>query len=149
MTPSEKRAKDILERDGWEVINSGWPDFIAIKKDGTLKFVEVKGHKDRLHGNQLRVHEILRTLGLEVEVMQFGTPGLEPVPLPKGYCPHCGEVVYIRTNGIPFQHAQNNPDGKEICPQEPGEFVIDSSDGSTYWKSRAYDYPVTMLSEGN
>lgn len=67
------------EADGWEVCQSGWPDFMLYKEEtNEVIFVEVKSiptkyelkHKKPMGGtlapNQRRVHDIFKNLGLPI-----------------------------------------------------------------------------------
>jgi ribosomal protein S27E len=38
----EKKAKELYEKEGWEVINKGAPDFLLIKRDKHRKIISVK-----------------------------------------------------------------------------------------------------------
>lgn len=62
----EKKAKARYEAEGWEVLTSGWPDFLLVKKcaDGTLelKGVEAKSKGDKLRPNQRRTLAALSTV---------------------------------------------------------------------------------------
>jgi len=139
MTPSEEIAKKQLEEEGWTVLNDGWPDFLAFRPDGTVRFIEVKGDKDSVRFNQQKVHDVLRSLGLNVEVMQFGEPGRPAVRVRKGKCPHCGEIVCVRKDGRAYAHVGERCPGQDkmICPDEP----FNDSDDDSYEKSMKY--PVT------
>jgi len=73
MTPFEAVVASKLIEQGYEVLTSGWPDFCAVKttEDSVeVRFIEVKGRGDVLRSSQQKLHKILRTLGLEVEVIQ-------------------------------------------------------------------------------
>lgn len=64
MNAFEKRVKHHLEKEGWEVLYTGWPDFLAIKRDENGKIterkaVEVKSESDSIRDNQ---HEMLAAL---------------------------------------------------------------------------------------
>jgi hypothetical protein len=49
---------------GWEVLKSGWPDFLIIK-DNKVVFVEVKSEWDVLKPNQILMLNILAGLGMK------------------------------------------------------------------------------------
>ena len=49
---AEEQLRDLSEKEGWEVIHKGWPDFACIR-DGEMMFVEVKGYK----GEMLKKHQ--------------------------------------------------------------------------------------------
>ena len=68
LNESERRVYDALRRDGYSVYRHGWPDFLAIR-DNKAKFVDVKGALKKLGGAQIRMHEALRSCGLDVEVI--------------------------------------------------------------------------------
>jgi hypothetical protein len=68
-TLSEWSVATRLIREGWELHRRGWPDFLAVK-DGKLRLIEVKAGKDKLTEEQKRVHELLRSAGLDVEVVR-------------------------------------------------------------------------------
>lgn len=73
MTPFEAVIASKLIEQGYDVLTSGWPDFCAIKKEGDVtevRFIEVKGRGDVLRPSQQKLHKVLMTLGLEVEVIQ-------------------------------------------------------------------------------
>lgn len=69
---AEREVCMALEKDGWEVIKRGWPDFLAVR-DGEIRFIEVKPDSRRkMKPQQKRVAKILARLGIEVEIL---TPG--------------------------------------------------------------------------
>jgi len=54
----ENSVKETYRKDGWEVLDSGWPDFLAVKmKDGKriVQAVEAKSKTDAFRGKQLDV----------------------------------------------------------------------------------------------
>ena len=57
-----------LEKDGWEVFTTGWPDFICLKDD-KVRVIEAKGIEKKLTKAQIRTHELLSKLGVKVEVL--------------------------------------------------------------------------------
>ena len=73
----EQKAKARYIADGWEVLDSGWPDFLLVKKrdDGTLelKGVEAKSKNDKLRSNQQRLLAALSTV-LKIRIVGEG-PG--------------------------------------------------------------------------
>lgn len=73
MTPFEAVVAQDLIAQGYTVLTSGWPDFCVVKQAGEsteVRFIEVKGLGDKLRANQQKIHNILRILGFEVEVIQ-------------------------------------------------------------------------------
>lgn len=54
----QTQVKQELEQNGWEVLDSGWPDFLCIK-DGKIKLIEVKAPGDVVRPNQKKVLDIL------------------------------------------------------------------------------------------
>lgn len=77
MNKFEREVANKLESEGWTVLNSGWPDFLAIKKNAKgkweLKAVEVKSRGDSLRPNQCEMLDALSTI-LPVRIMVQG-PG--------------------------------------------------------------------------
>ena len=71
--PREQAVIDRLQADGFEVLNKGWPDLLAVK-DYEVVAVEVKRKQKRktkkmgLSAHQRRVIEILRGAGIDVQV---------------------------------------------------------------------------------
>ena len=72
----ENEVKKELEKDGWRVIDRGWPDFVCIKGD-QIRFVEAKGPDAYLKPAQKLMHQILAGLGIIVEVIK-SKPREEP-----------------------------------------------------------------------
>lgn len=67
MTRAEQLVCQKLMADGYEVINRGWPDLLA-SKDGQVRAIEVKTGKDFVKPDQAKCHELLRSIGVPVEV---------------------------------------------------------------------------------
>ena len=42
LTPSERIVADRLHSEGAAVYRTGWPDFLVVRADGRIEFVEVK-----------------------------------------------------------------------------------------------------------
>jgi hypothetical protein len=67
-----------LENAGYEVLKGGWPDLLAAK-DGGLRFIEIKGPGDKLSAKQARLHKLLLSIGIKVEVvtprLYYGSEG--------------------------------------------------------------------------
>ena len=60
MNKFEKKMKKEFEKRGWEVLHSGWPDFLLIKRNDAgkvseIQALEVKSEKDRLRSNQQKM----------------------------------------------------------------------------------------------
>lgn len=62
-----------LKADGWTVHKHGWPDFLAVKGN-KVRVIEVKSNADKRRQSQIAVHEALRLLGIEVEVLLVDNP---------------------------------------------------------------------------
>ena len=67
MQNAEKRLREQALREGYEVLHSGWPDFLLVK-DGKAIFVEVKGRSNEIQENQFRLLKVLEGLGLYVRI---------------------------------------------------------------------------------
>lgn len=65
----QNRIRKSLERDGWEILRGGWPDFICLK-EGKLRFIEAKNPHGKLTRLQKKVHEILTSFGMDIEVVR-------------------------------------------------------------------------------
>jgi len=59
----EEDLRARLEREGWQVMHTGWPDFLCVKGNQTI-FVEAKTDNGRLSKEQAFVLDHLRKLGL-------------------------------------------------------------------------------------
>lgn len=70
MTPAEQYIADLLERNGFDYVHSGWPDFIAVK-DGKVQVIEVKTGQDEVRPNQAKCHAMLEQAGLLVNVLHI------------------------------------------------------------------------------
>ena len=73
MNDLEKQVKNFLERNEWEVIRNGWPDFLCIKESefkAAVMAIEVKSSTDKLSENQLLIHKILKKAGIAVYVIK-------------------------------------------------------------------------------
>jgi hypothetical protein len=75
MNRPEAKVAATYQRKGWQVYRNGWPDLLCYWAKGrknrppTLKFVEVKGPGDSLHGNQHEVLALLARAGFVVSVV--------------------------------------------------------------------------------
>jgi len=65
----EKEIKSILLDMGYEVLEKGWPDFLAFKNDRMI-FVECKSEKDRPLKHQERLLNVLCAFGMEVYIIR-------------------------------------------------------------------------------
>jgi Holliday junction resolvase len=73
---AERETVERLEGEGYEVLSRGWPDFIAIHPNGTIRFIEVKPRRHRrVKPTQQRVHSILSRFGIHVEVWRSSQTG--------------------------------------------------------------------------
>lgn len=61
---AEEQLRGKLEKEGWEVLHYGWPDFACVKGD-EMMFVEVKSHRgEMLKSEQHFILTHLAKLGL-------------------------------------------------------------------------------------
>lgn len=75
--PSELKVIRDLEKEGYEVLKRGWPDFIAFK-GSTVRFIEVKRlttsrgklSRSELKPDQIKVADILKQFGITVELVR-------------------------------------------------------------------------------
>ena len=99
MNKFERKVADKLEAEGWTVLNSGWPDFLAVKKKANgkweLKAVEVKSKKDSLRPNQCEMLDALSTI-IPVRIMVEGP----------GFGENESEIATLV-----FHHDEENPGG--------------------------------------
>lgn len=68
MNAREAKVREELERDGWQVIRQGVPDFLAVK-GSKLIAVEVKSPTDKLSTHQERAVGLLQQANIEVRVV--------------------------------------------------------------------------------
>lgn len=76
MNKSENKVRKELEADGYSVLHTGWPDFIAFKP-GEAKWIEVKTKGTYLATNQRRMAKALfmaTKLPYEVRYVYKDTP---------------------------------------------------------------------------
>ena len=64
MNKFENKVREDFEREGWEVLTSGWPDFLLVKRDSAgktkeIQALEVKSKKDDLRSNQKEMLYVL------------------------------------------------------------------------------------------
>lgn len=67
MNLSERIVASQLEGVGYTILNSGWPDFLAVSDDQIIA-VEVKLEGHIVPKHQLAVHDALRRCGLDVRI---------------------------------------------------------------------------------
>lgn len=75
LTPHEQAVAEQLEREGWKLQRSGWPDWIAYKMDEqgrvvAVRKIEAKADNAKVSDNQRLTFELLRYLGIRVEIIQ-------------------------------------------------------------------------------
>jgi hypothetical protein len=59
----------LAEAKGYEVLRYGWPDMLLYRaSDKKAVFLEVKAPTDKMNNYQQRMHQVLRELGLNVQV---------------------------------------------------------------------------------
>lgn len=75
---AERAVIQQLEAEGYKVLARGWPDLLAYRGD-ELRFIEVKP-KDlaRPSRHQRKLHRVLRSIGIQVEVIRPGVTGVTP-----------------------------------------------------------------------
>lgn len=76
MNQREEIVFNKSKKDGWEVLNKGYPDFLLWKeKTNEAIFIEVKAKpykgnsQGQLTKNQKKMHQVLRKLGFVVKVV--------------------------------------------------------------------------------
>ena len=63
----EALVKQEAEKLGWEVLDKGWPDYLFWDKwTNTAILVEVKSCTDTVKKHQRKIHNILKSCGLNV-----------------------------------------------------------------------------------
>lgn len=107
MNDNERIVREMYERDGWNVIRSGYPDFLMFRGNLRstpieIRAVEVKSDFDRIGEHQQMNHEVLERAGIRTFVVWVDENGKikedtrsafersEPKP-PEMCCPRCGE----------------------------------------------------------
>lgn len=88
---AEDQLREKLEKEGWEVLHKGWPDFACLNSKGEMLFIEVKAYKgEMLKKEQHRILTSMAKLGLNCfkwtpdglfERISPSTPFIEPKPL--------------------------------------------------------------------
>jgi hypothetical protein len=65
----ELKAIVMAKAKGYEVLRHGWPDMLLYRaSDKKAVFLEVKSPTDKVNAYQRRMHQILKELGLDVQV---------------------------------------------------------------------------------
>jgi hypothetical protein len=104
---SEQYVKNALQKEGWNVMHKGYPDFLCYKIiDNKLKiqFIEVKSGNSRLTTDQRKMKEILEKVGLLVSIYCIDEQAIKSVnfscdrcgrniPNNTKYCSECRDVV--------------------------------------------------------
>jgi hypothetical protein len=71
---AERIAAKKLQKQGYEVLKNGWPDFIAVNwETKEIKFIEIKPGKKKLKPRQIKMTQIFSILGLEYLVWNVDT----------------------------------------------------------------------------
>lgn len=69
---SEDRVRTMVDALGFVTVRGGWPDYLVLGRDGTLKMaIEVKAPGDQLRPNQKLVIAALQQAGVDVRVVRF------------------------------------------------------------------------------
>jgi VRR-NUC domain len=71
----EKSVSEQYQKEGWNVLSNGWPDFLLWKREEgkvCLKFVEVKSENDSIRENQREVLNLLCEAGMVVRTAHAG-----------------------------------------------------------------------------
>lgn len=127
----ERTVKDQLVAEGYEVLCHGWPDICAVKREGdkvTARLIEVKAKGDRLQPHQIALHDVLRILGLNLEVIyERSQAAISRRPTARRRFGHGGLIkpknssfwtLLVRHNGKQLRRAtklkHSSPHGKEV-----------------------------------
>lgn len=75
MNAYEQSIINALRKNGWKVLDRGWPDLLVWREGrcrGSVRVgaVEIKRGKDKLRPEQDAVHKVLRAIGLPVQVVR-------------------------------------------------------------------------------
>lgn len=69
----EEEAREYANKEGWTVLDKGWPDFLLFKEEtGECICLEVKSPTDELSREQKKMHWILRKLKIDVRTVVIG-----------------------------------------------------------------------------
>lgn len=103
---AEREVIQGLEADGWTVYTRGWPDLLCTK-EGDVKMVEVKVASNRnLSKHQTAIIDVLRSVGLTVEVIVHHRGGRTPRPIL--------EAPVLQVNHIPAKALRNSRKDGEV-----------------------------------
>lgn len=72
MTPAEQHVRRALSTDGWQLLHTGWPDFLLVRGK-EIAAVEVKTGSDHVRSNQLQVLRALKAAGIPVFVVRIAS----------------------------------------------------------------------------
>jgi len=100
---TESKFAKLMEKDGWLCIQKGWPDFLCIKGNKFI-LVEVKSKYDALTETQIKMHLILKKIGLKVHIWYPGYS--RPKPYKEGLVgPESpADKFLIAGKGIPLSY---------------------------------------------
>lgn len=77
MNESEKKVLLDFTKEGYSYLRGGHPDFVFFKKNDNkisdVRFVEVKTDKGSLSKNQILYGEVLKSLGINIDVIFTST----------------------------------------------------------------------------
>lgn len=65
----QKRVTERLRQQGCLVFQRGWPDLLVVEPNGKVRAIEVKRPYGRLSVEQIEVIKILKSIGLEIDIM--------------------------------------------------------------------------------
>jgi len=89
----EQYVKNALQKEGWNVMQKGYPDFLCYKTINnklTIQFIEVKSGRDRLTVDQRKMKEILEKVGIKVSVYYIEESAIKSVDFT---CSRCGRNI--------------------------------------------------------
>jgi hypothetical protein len=95
MNASERAVFEDWRREGYSVLNGGWPDFLCVRTlagKTEVCCIEVKSKTDHLTPKQNQVHNILAQAGVPVRIIR---PDGERIGRAKG----CHRGVYEKVKG--------------------------------------------------
>ena len=109
----EVAAAERYQKEGWKIIDSGWPDFLLYRMNGgrlEVKFAEVKSKTALLRRNQEKVLSILSTLASTVVCRERDSRFQE-----KTIDPPAQDVYYHRTDTTDWEVCPYQSRCKELC----------------------------------
>ena len=65
----QKRVSERLKQEGCRVFQRGWPDLLVVDPEGNVRAIEIKNPRGQLSTEQVEVIAILRSIGMNVEVI--------------------------------------------------------------------------------